>query len=562
MSSFPSLPSAASIRRLLSESLTRFPPRCAPPSHRLSARARIGSAGLGQELDILSSRLSSSQVHLSSFAGPLACAPRIGIAMSGGGYRALVGGLGSLRALIRLGLLDSSLYFSSLSGSSWLVSLVLQHLTKQPNQAINVNHLNQTIKERLSDSLFSSSISSEFVQSSVTDKLAHLLTLTNNSFSSSSFSLSLIDLFSWALNEHLLRDKNNSKDNQTICLSDQLTSLSGGQFPFPLYTAINDKSMQWEFSPCEIGSSELNYWIPTWTLGKQWEAGVAKASDIPEPPLALLLAVFGSAHCVSADRILEELSYVSPTIAQLIESIRSRAFHPLSLGTTRPFAPHPFPNPLYHYDSSPISKEKNIHLFDAGTAFNIPFTPLLQPSRELDIIFVFDYSSPPESFTGVWMKLAADYAKFHSLPFPDLNRSVQLGHQIQSKNASTISPATSSSPPIPYAVTSEQSSLQRAMVNSLSVFPGSLSDGLPTIVYLPLLRNPAYDIEFDPRENFLQGGFCSTLNFKYTSEQIDQLSGLTEFTLLEARPILKEIIRTVAEEKEKLLNKRKSKEYR
>ena len=47
--------------------------------------------------------------------------PRVGLAFSGGGYRAMLTGAGVLSAMADNGLMNSSLYISGLSGGAWTV---------------------------------------------------------------------------------------------------------------------------------------------------------------------------------------------------------------------------------------------------------------------------------------------------------------------------------------------------------------------------------------------------------------------------------------------------------
>ncbi len=47
------------------------------------------------------------------------------------------------------------------------------------------------------------------------------------------------------------------------------------------------------------------------------------------------------------------------------------------------------------------------------------------------------------------------------------------------------------------------------------------------VLYMPLIKNEHFDPTFDPRENALHGGYCSTFNFRYKPEQVKQLSDLT-----------------------------------
>ena len=66
----------------------------------------------------------------------------------------------------------------------------------------------------------------------------------------------------------------------------------------------------------------------------------------------------------------------------------------------------------------------------------------------------------------------------------------------------------------------------------------------PIVIYLPLKTNPGYS-DFDPQENQRAGGYCSTFNFSMTREQVEELSGLTQYNLTQSLDIIKETIMDV-----------------
>lgn len=54
---------------------------------------------------------------------------------------------------------------------------------------------------------------------------------------------------------------------------------------------------------------------------------------------------------------------------------------------------------------------------------------------------------------------------------------------------------------------------------------------------------------FDPQEVQRAGGYCSTFNFNMTTEQVQELSGLSEYNMTIADPVIKETIKQVIEQK-------------
>ena len=72
----------------------------------------------------------------------------------------------------------------------------------------------------------------------------------------------------------------------------------------------------------------------------------------------------------------------------------------------------------------------------------------------------------------------------------------------------------------------------------------------PVVIYLPLKHNALYS-DFDPQEVQRAGGYCSTFNFNMTKEQIKELSGLSQFNMTMADPVIKETIKKVIDIKTK-----------
>ncbi len=64
-----------------------------------------------------------SNIDVSLFAHVISQVPIIGLIGSGGGPRATIGYLGAFQGLQKLGVLDTAMYSSVISGSSWLVYL-------------------------------------------------------------------------------------------------------------------------------------------------------------------------------------------------------------------------------------------------------------------------------------------------------------------------------------------------------------------------------------------------------------------------------------------------------
>jgi glycine cleavage system pyridoxal-binding protein P len=84
-----------------------------------------------------------------------------------------------------------------------------------------------------------------------------------------------------------------------------------------------------------------------------------------------------------------------------------------------------------------------------------------------------------------------------------------------------------------------------------TIIRGDVAKGIPTIIYMPLLKNEKYSDKFCPRQNALtKGGYCSTFNFQYKPEEVMELSGLTRANMIDSK---EQIVRCFAEVSEALL---------
>jgi hypothetical protein len=238
--------------------------------------------------------------------------------------------------------------------------------------------------------------------------------------------------------------------------------------------------------------------------------------------------------------------------------------------------------------SRTLQLDPSLSLMDAGLAFNLPFPPLLHPARGVDIILALDASSPPEALRADALRLAAEYASRSGLgiAMPDLAQSVQMpvteagfdeAHaerlladvSFSSSSSSSPSPAGGSpaaAQPTPFSeALSIARSLARASESICSVFPGDVARGVPTVVYIPLIANETFvpsaeylshtegdERVFDPRRNFVRGGFCATLNFSYADWQSETIMSLSELNARQSLPVLRAVCRRVWQEKKQL----------
>ncbi|KAI9338549.1 acyl transferase/acyl hydrolase/lysophospholipase [Obelidium mucronatum] len=320
--------------------------------------------------------------------------PVVGIAASGGGTRAMVATLASLKAMHQLGLLDCCQYMAGVSGSTWAMAHLYNYPQRLPSDALRSARY---------------SLSKNFLLNPI-ETVPKVALATAIERIKTAKKVNLVDLFGVLLTAAILEGVGGTSSIPKI--SDQALVAELGLLPFPIYSAVtfsaDDDSLssstsnskekyQWvEFNPFEMGFLSAHspnhdgVWIPMDSFGRHFYAGEAVSND-PEVSFGILLGVFGSAFTANLHRILQELGPDIPPelLIQAKKVLKSK------LDTTHPISPAVFPNPAYKLDSfnDPITNKPEIPLMDSGMDNSIPFAPLLNPAREVDILIVLDASA-------------------------------------------------------------------------------------------------------------------------------------------------------------------------
>ena len=322
-------------------------------------------------------------------------------------------------------------------------------------------------------------------------------------------------------------------------LSEQALRIADGSRPLPIYTAVahEHKRFRWcEFTPYEIGfAQDLNLFVPSWAFGRHFTQGVSTDFAV-EPSLSLLQGCWGSAFCATVDQMMHEVQSVDgkpePTVQKLLHQL---IYEKLEWQEDRLISPAKFPNPAFSAAQlgadHPWQRMATLKLMDAGVHTNLPFPPLLRKERETDLILAFDQSSSPDILSSVSISVAESFSRSEGLGFPDCTDA--------------LSPAEGST---------EKRKLTKMNGQKCTVVKGDLAKGVPWIIYMPLLKCDLYSKDFCPRLNGAskEGGYCSTFNFKYTEQNVMELSGLTEHNVKESLKTIKTVITEITAERLKL----------
>ncbi|XP_058609507.1 cytosolic phospholipase A2 zeta-like [Onychostoma macrolepis] len=377
--------------------------------------------------------------------------PVLAVVCSGGGSRALTSTYGSLQGLQKIQLLDAVSYITGVSGATW----ALGSLYGDPNWSKGgIDESMQSIKRELSKkepSLFSSEQLKEYKQRmEEREKEGHLV--------------SLIDMWGLAL-EYLFQGK---KPMGT--LSGMQSTVSEGQNPLPIFTAVNLKygktesivDAEWcEFTPYEVGFPKYGAFVPAQNFGSEYYLG-HMVKKLPETGLSFLVGMWSSVFSVNLTDIWSLATGVNPSWmpwagervsntetdskptalgTHLISPVTDFAKMLCGFMTSRPIVsriynflrdfnlhssysentgfitwkdthPDAFPNTMTPAD--PV-----LSLVDAGFAINAGFPPLVRSHRHVDVILSLNYSWEQDQFKVI--KQSQEYCADRKIPFPKID---------------------------------------------------------------------------------------------------------------------------------------------
>jgi lysophospholipase len=382
--------------------------------------------------------------------------PNIAIAGSGGGYRALMNYAGAVAAFDSRGsnttgqgqlggLLQSSTYLAGLSGGSWLVgSLFMNNFTTVENI------LAQDTDENGGTWQFGDSIlqgpSSEHLQ--ILNSASYYKTIydTVQGKNDAGYDTTITDYWGRALSYQLINatDGGPAYTFSSIAKDEQFIV---GNTPMPIFVAdgrargqlvIDGNATVYEMNPWELGTFDPTTYAfaPMEYLGSNFSDGV----------------VVQGGHCV---RGFDNAGYIMGTSSSLFNQaflqingstgILSEVFTKIlgDIGSDNDDIAN-YPNPFFGVNNatSRVADTDQLTLVDGGEDLqNIPLHPLIQPERNVDVIFAIDSSADTTAESngaGNWpngTSLVATYARTFlpisngtSFPsIPDQQTFVNLG---------------------------------------------------------------------------------------------------------------------------------------
>ncbi|KAK4208973.1 acyl transferase/acyl hydrolase/lysophospholipase [Rhypophila decipiens] len=412
--------------------------------------------------------------------------PRLGIAMSGGGYRALLNGAGALAAFDNRtanstgpgqlgGILQATTYLCGLSGASWLVGSLYTQNSTTVESIIDAREgfLSQLWQ-------FNDSVLRGPAELRTGQYYRELADAVDAKFKAG-FNTSITDFWGRALSYQLVNASDGGPGHTYSSIAND-SWFTKGEAPLPLVVALERaagaiqvalNSTVIEFNPWEMGS----YNAPNPAFAPLKYVGSAFArGDIP-PDGDCVAGVDNTGFVVGTSSSLFNqaflqiaqvegapnslISMINSTLARVGDENRDVAV---------------WPNPFFQYNSAknPNANSKVMTLVDGGEGLeNIPFHPLLWRARDVDVIIAIDSSADTTTHWPNGTSLVATY----------VNRMVNLQFNLR-----------------PTFFGCEATNMSK---------PGPLIVYLPNAPYTTFSNVSTFDLEFstETRDAIIQNGY-------------------------------------------------------
>jgi lysophospholipase len=387
--------------------------------------------------------------------------PNIGLAFSGGGYRAMLDGAGALSAFDSRtpgatgagqigGLLQSATYIAGLSGGGWLVGSIYSNNFTSVQNIIDQNDDGDVWQ--LGTSILEGPKTGGLQILSTADYYKNLVdTVLAKQDALSGFNVSLTDYWARALSFQLVNATDGGPAYTFSSIQDD-DDFKNGNAPMPILVALERapgetilslNATNIEFNPFETGSFDptLYGFAPTKFIGSKFSNG-----ELPDDQKCIVGFdnagyVMGTSSSLFNQFLLnlDGVSGIPGFLTSAIEGVLSTVGE--ANNDIADYTPNPFRE--FNSDTNPSADTDRLTLVDGGEDLqNIPFNPLIQPERQVDVIFAVDASAdtyPPTDSAQNWPNGTALVATYErttnetmqngtAFPYiPDQNTFVNLG---------------------------------------------------------------------------------------------------------------------------------------
>ena len=388
--------------------------------------------------------------YINNHSNNASALPNIGIAVSGGGWRALMNGAGAIKAFDSRtanntghgklgGLLQSATYFSGLSGGSWLVgSMYINNFSSisalQAQTSGSVYEFGNSVIEGPKKSGLQIFNTADYYADLVSDVEGK---------SGAGFDTSLTDIWGRALSYQLINASEGGPAYTWSSIGISQPFLNGDT-PYPIIIAdsrapgeklISANTTVYEFNPFEMGTWDPTSFgfVPLNHLGTNFTAGRVPSAD------KCVVGFDNAGYLMGTSSSLFNQLILQLNQSDIPDALRSLLGKVLgSLDADNNDIADYTPNPFFQYnpETNPGFNSTRLTLVDGGEDLqNIPLHPLIQPTRNVDVIFAVDSSADTTYFWPNGTSLVATYERSQSemangtaFPsVPDVNTFVNLG---------------------------------------------------------------------------------------------------------------------------------------
>ncbi|QUC23453.1 uncharacterized protein UV8b_07694 [Ustilaginoidea virens] len=424
--------------------------------------------------------------------------PNIGIAVSGGGYRAMLTGAGAVAAFDSRspgstskgnigGLLQSATYLSGLSGGGWLVGSIYANNFTTIQAAVNSGRIWQ----------FGRSILKGPAGMTTSEYYALIFLEQVRKKHKEGYRRTITDYWGRMLSYQLVDAKDGGSGVSFSSIAEMPDFAAGGA-PLPILVADSrapgqkrttlDDAM-FEINPWELGSSDsvLNGFVPLKYVGSNFDNGKIPSQEPCVTGFDNVGYVMGTSSSLFNQIVLRlrdnPAQYVPPdvpksTVKMVVSVLRGLSFANYDIAD---WGPNPFRG--WNRAANKAARADSLTLVDGGVdEQNVPFLPHLQPSRKVDVVFAVDStadrnswpdgSSPMTTYQRSLRPVSGGTGSFPVIP--GRNTFVNLGLNTRptffgcnSANTSTPAPLVVYLPNYPYLFRSNISTFSLTVSNTM-----------------------------------------------------------------------------------------------
>jgi len=415
--------------------------------------------------------------------------PKVAIACSGGGYRAMLATTGFLAGIEKIGtektnLLGATRDVAGLSGSTGAILPWIA--TKQ-----SLTEFKDYIKNCAKQSFIDPTDDEELLIYDAAAVTSHFKQTRTP-----------VDLYGKLIGNRVLEKF--GKDRHMVYLSDLAAIIEDGSYPYPICTAIDATETQeamlnptwYGFTPHEIKNYRDNIHIPTWAFGRKFKNGKSHKGkfDIypPEKNMSYILGTCWSAFGAPLHLVKKEIGKALE-IEHFLENTLT------SLDAQRLDFYAKVPNYTYKLDGHKHHESKIKSFVDAGTNFNIPI-PVI---HDANIMIICDASA---GTIGDHLQEAAEFMHKNNFPFPKIN--------FENIDKKTISIFKEEDPNVPVVIYVPRIS-DKALWEKHKFNPEYAHYNLD-----------GFDFEYETNH-----GFATTIHFQYDPENAQKIMDQMEFNI-------------------------------